>query len=65
MSRDGGNYGQTDVELIGSRFAIQRAREAIDEITSQAYWNSSACLIPAVSIRTQSKQFFVATFFSS
>ena len=37
VSCDGGNYGQTDVELIGSRFAIQRAREAIDEITSQAY----------------------------
>jgi len=37
VSRDGGNYGTTDVELIGNRGAIARAKEAITEIISQSY----------------------------
>jgi len=37
VSRDGGQYGQTDVELIGDRNAIARARDAIDDICNQAY----------------------------
>lgn len=32
VSRDGGSGGQTDVELIGDRLSIGRARDAIDEI---------------------------------
>lgn len=37
VSRDGGSCGRTDVELIGSRSAIDRAKYAIDSITSQIY----------------------------
>ncbi|KAK7508120.1 hypothetical protein BaRGS_00000359 [Batillaria attramentaria] len=37
VSRDGGRYGQTDVELSGSRGSIQKAKERIDDITSQQY----------------------------
>ena len=37
VSRDGGRYGQTEVELIGSWSAIQQAKDRIDDITSQAY----------------------------
>eukprot|EP00745_Piridium_sociabile_P014797 TRINITY_DN21806_c1_g1_i1.p1 TRINITY_DN21806_c1_g1~~TRINITY_DN21806_c1_g1_i1.p1 ORF type:complete len:228 (+),score=44.67 TRINITY_DN21806_c1_g1_i1:75-686(+) len=37
VSRDGGNYGQTEVELIGSQLAIQHAKDRIDDITTQAY----------------------------
>ncbi|XP_076462155.1 far upstream element-binding protein 1-like isoform X2 [Babylonia areolata] len=37
VSRDGGNYGQTEVELVGSRSSIQHAKQRIDDITQQAY----------------------------
>ncbi|KAL8597743.1 hypothetical protein ACOMHN_001702 [Nucella lapillus] len=37
VSRDGGNYGQTEVELVGGRQAIQHAKERIEEITTQVY----------------------------
>jgi hypothetical protein len=37
VSRDGGNYGQTEVELIGSRQQIQAARSAIEEICAAVY----------------------------
>jgi len=37
VSRDGGQYGQTDVELVGDRNAINRAKDAIEDICNQAY----------------------------
>ncbi|XP_076440517.1 far upstream element-binding protein 1-like [Babylonia areolata] len=37
VSRGGGSYGQTDVELIGSRDQIQRAKDAIFDLVNQSY----------------------------
>ncbi|KAL8598961.1 hypothetical protein ACOMHN_006771 [Nucella lapillus] len=37
VSRDGGNYGHTDIELIGTSGQIQRAKDAIDDLVNQSY----------------------------